>query len=142
MERMGKLWKHFDIVGMNQEEAAAMTGIPYEQEDRVFKAMDEAIGGIFIMTKGSVGVSVSDGSWLYEAGIPNKEVIERTGSGDAFHSGFLSEFIRSGSIEKAIQAGTANASSVVMHYGAKNGILRAGDSGAFVPIEVRKRPLK
>lgn len=142
LDRMGKLWKHFDIVGMNQEEAAAMTGIPYEQEEKIFRTMDDVIGGIFIMTKGSAGVTVSDGTFLYEAGIPNREVIERTGSGDAFHSGFLAEFVRSGSIEKSIQAGTANASSVVMHYGAKEGILHAGDAGAFKPVEVAKRPLK
>jgi ribokinase len=142
LERLSKYWKHFDIVGMNQEEAADLTGLPYEDADRIFKTMDDAIGGIFVMTRGDDGVLASDGHFVYSAGIPNKEVVERTGAGDAFHSGFLAEFMRSGSIEKAIQFGTANATSKVMHYGAKEGLLHVGDFGKFPPVEVAKRPLK
>lgn len=141
LERLSPLWKHFDIIGMNQEEAATLTGIAYDRPEEIFKAMDKAIGGIFILTRGQEGVMISDGHNLYSAGIPNKTVIERTGSGDAFHSAFLAEFIRSGSIEKAVQLGTANATSVVMHYGAKEGILRKDDPGEFGPVAVQKRPL-
>jgi len=139
LERLTPLWKQFDIIGMNQEEAAQLTGIAYDKPDEIFKAMDKAVGGIFILTKGRDGVMVSDGRNLYSAGIPNEDVVERTGSGDAFHSAFLAEFIRSGSIEKAVQRGTANATSVVMHYGAKEGILKKGDIGQWPPVLVQKR---
>jgi sugar/nucleoside kinase (ribokinase family) len=142
LEKLAPLWKHFDIVGMNQEEAATLTGLPYADEARLFAAMDEAIGGIFIMTKGSEGVTVSDGHAMYSAGIPNSEVLERTGAGDAFHAAFLTEFMRSGSIEKAIQLGTANASSVVLHYGAKKGILRHDEKSSIPLVTVLKRSLK
>lgn len=141
LEKLAPLWKHFDIIGMNQEEAAALTGISYDKPDEIFKAMDKTIGGIFILTKGQGGVMISDGRNLYSAGIPNKDVVERTGSGDAFHSAFLAEFIRSGSIEKAVQLGTANATSVVMHYGAKEGILRKDDKGQWPLVEVKKKAL-
>jgi ribokinase len=142
LEKLGPLWQKFDIVGMNHEEAARITGIPYREEDKLFRRMDELIGGIFIMTLGSEGVRVSDGRFIYEAGAPDSEVVERTGAGDSFHSGFLAEFIRSGSVEKAIQAGTANASSVVMQYGSKAGILRTGDAGPSEPVKVSKRALR
>ena len=134
-------WKQFDIVGMNQEEAAHLTGIPFNEEDAIFKKMDDAIGGIFIMTKGQDGVRVSDGNFVYSAEIPTRDVVERTGAGDAFHSGFLVEFVRSGSIEKAVQFGTANASSVVMRFGAKAGILKKGETGPWPPVNVTKRRL-
>ncbi len=142
MARLAPLWKDFDIVGMNQEEAAKLTGIPYTEEDAIFKKMDEAIGGIFIMTKGREGVRVSDGHFVYSSDIPNDRVVERTGAGDAFNSGFVAEFIRSGSIEKAIQAGTMNASSVVMQFGAKAGILRKGEEGRWPSVAVTKRPIR
>jgi ribokinase len=138
---LGPFWKHFDIVGMNQEEASALLGVPYEMEEEIFRRMDDAIGGIFIMTRGGKGVTVSDGHHLYRAGIPNWEVVERTGAGDGFHSAFLAEYIRSGSIEKAVQHGTANASSIVMHYGAKEGILRSGDYGRWEPVRVERSSL-
>ena len=79
---------------------------------------------------------------VYSAGVPQADVVERTGAGDAFNSGFLAEFIRSGNIEKAIQFGTANASSVVMHYGAKEGILRKDQSAPWPMIKVERRSLR
>lgn len=141
MAVLAPLWKSFDIVGMNQEEAAHLTGIPYDDEDAIFKKMDDTIGGIFIMTKGQDGVRVSDGHFVYSADIPSRDVVERTGAGDAFNSGFVAEFSRSGNIEKAVQFGTANASSVVMQFGAKAGILRAGDRGPWPAVAVSKRGL-
>lgn len=139
---LAPLWQQFDIVGMNQEEAAVLTGIGYDEPEKIFKKLDSTIGGICIMTRGTQGVMVSDGRMLFEAGVPDEAVVERTGAGDAFHAGFLAEFIRSGSIEKAVQFGTANATSVVMHYGAKAGILRTGDRGPWPPVQVHTRPLE
>ena len=142
LEKLAPRWKKFDIVGMNQEEAAQLVGRSFDKKQEIFEAMDHAIGGIFIMTRGGEGVSVSDGHHIYTAGIPNHEVVERTGAGDAFHSAFTAEFVRSGSIEKSIQMGTANATSVVLHYGAKEGILRKGDIGRAPLVRVEKRSLK
>ncbi|MEK9158079.1 MAG: PfkB family carbohydrate kinase, partial [Patescibacteria group bacterium] len=64
------------------------------------------------------------------------KVIDRTGAGDAFASAFVAEYSRSGDIPKSIQLATANASSVVTQYGAKAGILRAGDNGPWPLVEV------
>jgi ribokinase len=142
LQTLARHWKKFDIVGMNQEEAAQLTGVSFEKRDDIFRIMDEAIGGIFIMTRGGEGVHVSDGHYLYTAGIPNRDVVERTGAGDAFHAAFVAEFIRSGNIEKAIQLATANSTSVVMQYGAKAGILRKGDTGMVPLVAVERRPLQ
>lgn len=136
LEKWRPLMKNFDIFWMNQEEAAKLTGIDYKNETEIFKKMDELIGGIFVMTKGPEGMVVSDGKKVYRAGVPDSPVVERTGAGDASVSGFISEYIRSGDIAKAIQFGTANASSVVTEFGAKKGILRQGDWGPWPLIEV------
>jgi sugar/nucleoside kinase (ribokinase family) len=77
-------------------------------------------------------LAVSDGKKRYSAGVPEAPVIDRTGAGDAFGSGFVSGFIQSnGDIEYAIQLGTANATSVVEDFGAKTGILKKGDWGKY-----------
>ena len=141
LEKLKPLLKNFSVVIMNQEEASGLTGIDYKQEGDIFKFMDEVIGGIFVMTKGPEGVVVSDGKNVYRAGIPDSPVIERTGAGDAFSSGFVSEYIHSGDIPKAIQFATANASSVVTQYGGKAGILKKDDWGPWPLVKVEQTQL-
>lgn len=136
LDKLRPLLKHFSIVIMNQEEASKLIDIDYEKESDIFKAMDDIIGGIFVMTKGPEGVVVSDGKNIYRAGVPDSPVVERTGAGDAFSSGFVTEYIRSGDISKAIQFATANASSVVTQYGAKAGILTKEDWGQWPLVQV------
>jgi sugar/nucleoside kinase (ribokinase family) len=76
------------------------------------------------MTKGPEGVIASDGKNIYKAGIfKEKRHIDRTGAGDAFGSGFIAGIIRTGRVEEAIRLGTANSTSIVEKFGAKNGIL-------------------
>ncbi|HZZ99664.1 MAG TPA: PfkB family carbohydrate kinase, partial [Candidatus Paceibacterota bacterium] len=60
---------------------------------------------------------------------------------DAFTSGFVAEYMRSADIVKAIQFGTANASSVVTQFGSKAGILKKGDSGSWPLVEVKTENL-
>ena len=141
LDKLRPLLKNFSIVIMNQEEVSKLVGIDYDKESEIFRAMDDIIGGVFVMTKGPEGVVVSDGKNIYKAGVPDSPVVERTGAGDAFSSGFVTEYIRSGDISKAIQFATANASSVVTKYGAKAGILKKGEWGPWPLVEVEKFPL-
>ena len=149
LDKLRSLLNHFSIVIMNQEEAAGLTGIDYKEEGKIFKFMDDLIGGVFVMTKGPDGVVVSDGKNIYKAAVPDSPVVERTGAGDAFSSGFVVEYIQATKrqetseqiITKAIQFGTANASSVVTQYGAKAGILKKGDWGSWPLIKVDVVPI-
>lgn len=134
LDKLKPLLKFFTVVSMNKEEAATLTG--KQEESEILKFMNDIIGGVFILTKGGKGVVVSDGSHIYGAGIPDSPIVERTGAGDAFVSGFVAEYINSNDISKAIQFGTANASSVVTQWGAKAGILKKGDWGSWSPVEV------
>ncbi|MBI4158573.1 MAG: carbohydrate kinase family protein [Candidatus Yanofskybacteria bacterium] len=136
LDKLKPLLKNFSIVIMNQEEASELVGIDYDKESEIFRAMDDIIGGVFVMTKGPEGVVVSDGKNIYRAGVPDSPVVERTGAGDAFSSGFIAEYVKSDNIKKAIQFATANASSVVSKFGAKAGILKKGDWGHWPLIKV------
>lgn len=140
LEKLRPLLKHFSIVKMNREEAAKLTGIDYQSENDIFKFMDEVVDGIFLMSKGPEGVVASDGKNIYRAGVPDSPVVERTGAGDAFSAGFVSQILQrtSDDIIKAIQFATANASSVVTQYGAKAGILKKGDWGQWPLVKVEQ----
>jgi sugar/nucleoside kinase (ribokinase family) len=53
-------------------------------------------------------------------------VVDRTGAGDAFGSGFLSQWAQGKSLKDSIVFGSANSTSVVTKIGAKAGILTKG----------------
>lgn len=141
--KFGKdLWpflEQADIFLANEDESAYIAGIEYarEREAEIFAKMDAIVKGIVVMSKGPRGVEVSDGKNHYAADVPDSPVVDRTGAGDSFGSGFVSGYIHSGGdIEYAIQLGTANATSVVRHFGSKKGLLKKGEWGDYPKVEV------
>ena len=124
-ENLENIFKKIDILILNQEEASFLTKISYENENEIFKKIDEICSGIAVMTKGGEGVVVSDGKYIYRAKpLLERKVVDTTGAGDSFASGFISDYIKySGDIEKAIQLGMANSTACLAEFGAKNGLL-------------------
>ena len=128
--------KDLAFLVLNESEAAELLGIPFSEEEKVFKKLDELTPGIVAVTNGPKGVAVSDGKNIYKAGIfPERKLIDRTGAGDAFGSGFVAGLIQneyptshvthpaSNAIEYAIRLASANATSVVEQVGATEGML-------------------
>lgn len=137
-KKLEPLLKQVDILLMNDEEAATFFGGNMEDEKSLLEKGCKSIkeGGAFVMTKGPKGVSVYDGCCIYRAGVPKSKVIDRTGAGDSFNSGFVSSILDGLDIEHAIQIGTANATSVVSYFGAKKGLLKKNDFGQWKKVKV------
>jgi len=94
---------------------------------------------VVLVTDGVNGSIASDGKTIVRALMyDDRPSIDRTGAGDAFASGFLSEWARSGNLKNSVIMGSANASSVVMKIGAKAGILYAGTVLHAMPIQERE----
>ena len=133
-----RVLKKLDVLILNQEEASILTNIPYSKEAEIFKKIDEMCDGIAIMTKGETGVSLSDGKFIYKAKPLKVKVVDKTGAGDAFSSGFISGFIKKNDIEYAIQLGVANATGCILKWGAKTGLLKKSDK--FKKVKIEKEP--
>ena len=116
--------KHIDVFLANQEEISNLLNLPYNQPKKIFQKLDEIIGGIAVMTRGKDGVMVSDGRTLWDAGIfKERKIIDRTGAGDSFGSGFTAALMDKRDIEYALRFASANATSKVENLGAKGGLL-------------------
>ncbi len=77
-----------------------------------------------IVSDGPNGVVASDGKTIVSAGMyDDVPVVDRTGAGDAFASGFLSQWAVGKSLRESILFASANSTSVVSYIGAKPGIL-------------------
>ncbi len=139
IEDLKKIFAKIDILFLNQEEASFLTKIPFIKELEIFKAIDEICPGIAVMTKGGEGVVVSDGKFLYSAKPnPDRKVVDTTGAGDSFASGFLSGYIKfNGDIVKSIQLGLGNSEACLSKIGAKNGLL--DKKSDFKRVEVSKQ---
>jgi sugar/nucleoside kinase (ribokinase family) len=145
-EKLKKIFSKIDILFLNQEEASFLTKIEFSEEKEIFKKISEMGAGVIVMTKGGDGVVASDGKYLYSALTnPDRKIVDTTGAGDSFGSGFLADYIRnngdastplSTSIERAIQLGLANSEANLSEVGAKTGLL--AKNAEFTRVKVSK----
>lgn len=93
---------------------------------------------VAIVSDGPNGVVATDGATLVRAGMyEDVPVIDRTGAGDAFASGFLSQWSQGKSLRESIIFASANSTSVVTKIGAKEGILHRDVKLHEMPIHER-----
>jgi len=139
LTNFSKIAGKIDILILNQEEASFLTKISIDNEKEIFASIDKMCPGVTVMTKGAEGVLVSGGKFIYSAKPHSARiVIDTTGAGDSFASGFVTEFINTdGDIEKSIQLGMANSESCLSKIGAKNGLLKKGQK--FKKIKITKK---
>lgn len=76
---------------------------------------------------------------------PNNKIkiIERTGAGDAFASGFLASYVKTNDLISSLKIGNANSESVIQYYGSTNKILsfkQALEHSKKFPIKIIKKP--
>ncbi len=142
---MLKHLKDVSFLAVNNEEAALLTGISFKKGKEVFMKLDKLTPGIVAVTSGPKGVVVSDGKHIYRAGIfKEKKLVDRTGAGDAFASGFVAGLIRKNNIEYAIRLATANATATVEELGATEGLLEKGEfdkSTRFKNLRITKEKI-
>ncbi len=94
---------------------------------------------VVIVSDGPGGVVATDSTTVVRAGMyEDVPVVDRTGAGDAFGSGFLSQWATGRSIEESIIFASANSTSVVTKIGAKAGILHKGTKLHHMPIHSKK----
>lgn len=93
---------------------------------------------VAIVSDGPNGVVATDGKTIIRAGMyEDVPVVDRTGAGDAFASGFLSQWSQGKSLREAIIFASANSTSVVTKIGAKAGILSKGVRLHEMPLHER-----
>jgi len=130
-EIVRKILKKSHMVFVNKEEAEMiLTDKETENDERKYveglMAKIQKLGPrIVVLTNGKKGSHVLDDTGkFYWHGINEGRVVERTGAGDAYTSGFLAASLYGMSVPKAMKWGVHNATSVVGQIGAQAGLLR------------------
>lgn len=134
-EKLKPLLKNVGILCVNKEEMQSFVSgkTPEELVRHGLKLVP-----VVIVSDGPNGVVASDGKTIVKAGMyEDVQVVDRTGAGDAFASGFLSQWVRGKSLAESIVFASANSTSVVGQIGAKPGILRGNTKLHDMPLEER-----
>lgn len=131
--RVKNILRKTDVLVLNDSEAKDL--VPH---GNLFEGLHKLGPRIVCVTYGMEGNKVSDGKNICFAKPHNIKVVERTGAGDAFASGFVAAVIKYSDVKRAIEYGTTNAESVIQSIGAKNGLLREKE----ILQVLRKRPVR
>lgn len=124
IEKLKTLLEDVEILVVNKEEAQQIVE-GQTLEELVRHATNYC--PVVIVSDGPNGAVATDKKTIIEVGMyENVPVVDRTGGGDAFGSGFLSYWSRGESLKDAIIFASANSTSVVGQIGAKAGILHKG----------------
>ena len=130
-----------DVVIMNKEEAASLTGIPYDKKEKIVRQMCLLTRGFGVVTDAQKGATACDQQYFYHIGTHGNPAKDRTGAGDAFASGFVAGLIKYENVEGALELAADNASNVVNFFGAKKGIIRQGQKPFRDKLKVTKKEI-
>lgn len=118
------LLEDVEILSVNREEA--MRIVQGEDSEELARHLLHYVS-VAVVSDGPNGVVATDGKTVVKAGMyEDVRVIDRTGAGDAFGSGFLSQWAQAKPLKDCVVFASANSTSVVTKIGAKVGILHHG----------------
>jgi ribokinase len=117
--------KHSDIVVFNKEEAQALITTIHDNIFNLLFEVSKLGPKIVIITDGSNGAHCYNAvdEMVYSAKPKHVNIVETTGAGDAFASGFVTGILLGKDIGMSLKIGMLNAESVIRCLGAKNILL-------------------
>ena len=125
-----------EVLALNKEEMQQM--VPGDHLEQLVRRAKELVP-VVLLTDGVNGSMASDGVTIVRAAMyEDVPAIDRTGAGDAFASGFLSQWAHGAQLKDAVVFASANSSSVVNHIGAKTGILYQGARLHAMPLSEKE----
>lgn len=137
------LLARIDVLILNLEEAAAITGIDYKNEKKIIAEIARIHAGINVITKGKDGAVITDRETVYEAKLKKYKIVDVTGAGDAFASGFMSGMLASDyDIDYSMKLALVNAKHCLSVRGADR--LLSQEDNFLVDrenIKIKKTPL-
>ncbi len=122
---IGPILQISDVLFLNKEEARGLIGGDEKKNNHIVELLEEfhTLGPkIIAITDGQHGSYVYDGTTKYHLPIFEAPVVERTGCGDAFGSGFTAALAYGHDVKEAMRWGNVNASGVIQYIGAQQGL--------------------
>ncbi len=120
--KLSSFLKNIDILILNKDEAFDLSGKKSIKDE--FSSISRYVSGIIVITDSYSPIHAHYNGKIYRKNIKKIKAVDTTGAGDAFASGFIYGIIKGKDILKSLNYGHKESSSVLMHIGAKNNLLR------------------
>lgn len=145
-EKMTPFYKRAEIVIMNREEAAEVTGKDRGDINALIQALHDLGVTVAVVTDGAEGAYASDGKKkLFMPNYPDPAPpYDRTGAGDAFASTITAALALGEDLETALRWAPINSMSVVQKLGAQAGLLKRGELESYLakaPANYKAKPV-
>jgi ribokinase len=126
-----------ELLIVNRKESAILTDQDGNDTDMVLKAVKDLSAKTKLVTDGHNGSYFYNGTnWTWSESF-TVEKRETTGAGDAYGSAFVAAVIQDLPEHDRFKLAAANAASVVMHTGAKQGILKKEELDSWIQKDLQ-----
>jgi len=106
-----------DITFANEQEIMSLIGTKNFEEVITFS---KQLGKLVVITRGKNGAIAINSDEIAECGIQkNLKIVDLTGAGDLFASGFLHGFVNNLSLKENLEKGTEMSSKIIQIFGAR-----------------------
>lgn len=130
VEHLRDILANTEILVLNLEEAQLLVG--RNSMHNMLQSLAALGPKIVIITNGGQGINAYDSKYFYSAVPPKVSVIDTTGAGDAFGSGFLGSYIFGLEIPTCLRVGIASSTSVIQYFSSKDKLLTWNEAGAVI----------
>ena len=115
LDRIKPLIEHTNIFMPNEIEVELLTGMDYKEGAEFFLNWCDVV----VVKRGEKGCYVTNGHMSREVPAYKVEVVDTTGAGDAFNTGFLYGFLKGKNLEECAKFGNYLASLCIRYVGAR-----------------------
>ncbi len=122
LRAMSGLLKVADVLFVNKEEAQAIVG-DHKSLKTLMCAIKAKTPGRIVITDGGKGSYTYDGEKCYYLPVFRTKLVELTGAGDAYATGFIAALFHGRKAREAMRWGSANSASVIEKIGPQDGLL-------------------
>ncbi|MDD5148551.1 MAG: carbohydrate kinase family protein [Candidatus ainarchaeum sp.] len=119
--KLRQLLEKTSILFLNETEAELLTGKKGAKQN--LEKLQKIVP-LVVITLGAGGSTAFDGKKFFFERARKVRVLDSTGCGDAFKSGFLAAIIRGKGIKQGLYLGSENAAQEIQFLGAKNNLIR------------------
>jgi sugar/nucleoside kinase (ribokinase family) len=130
MRELKRVLPLIDVFVPNEDEARSFTGLtdPLDQ----LKAFEKAGGNTVIVTRGADGSVASGSGKRWRCGTYQMDVVDPSGSGDAFTSGVIRSLLKGWNLPQTLRHASAIGASATRAAGTTDSVFTAAEAEAFI----------